>query len=175
MRFRLVCPSNSNLFGLHVGDKVAAVRREFVNGEQRIAWRWWDGTEYALIPPQWPHGWMRIVSGEMILCCGQYLGWRWQTPLHDRATVSQWEFDGQTIVYEAGDLCCRMAPRAFTLWKQNDGNRLAFFRIEPGRPFRLGAAYRGVVRDGLPNELARVVFGIILSRVHVSLFMPTGD
>jgi len=176
MRFRLVQSWNSGgLFKLHAHDTVVSVQRHFENGE-RIAWTWWDGTECAVLRPQWPDSRLHVVLGNGIACCGQLSNFELRQRLtHDRVPLSHWEFNGQTIVWEGGLLCCKLFPRTHVL-RQRDGMRLAFFvpRSE-GHRLRSAFAYEGVLRDGLPEGLVLIVFAIILAGIHASLWFATGD
>jgi hypothetical protein len=171
MRFRLVA-AWGGLSQLYVGEtrvpvRCPSLRRQHEDAE-RIAWTWLDGTEYALLRPRWPDGQLRVVSGERIVCCGrlfQGLGGLAQVFRQGRVTLSEWEFDGHTIVWNGGALCWKLFPYTFTL-RQPDGIRLAFISVERGRSLIRRAAYSGVVRDGLPDRLVPVVFAIILAGFH---------
>ncbi len=173
MRFRLVSGRgwNSRFFQLYVGETLVPVRcpslQEQLDKGERLAWTWLDGTDYALLRPRWPDGQIRVVSGDRIVCCGQLLqdlGRLPQVFRQGRVILSEWEFDGQTVVCVGGALCWKTFPTTFTV-RQPGGCRLAYFSIEPGRSFRR-AAYHGVVRDGLPEGLVPIVFAIILAGIH---------
>lgn len=175
MRFRLVCRSSNRLFQLDVGETLIPVRypslrRQHENNEQ-ITWTWLDGAEYAMLRPQWPDDNLRVVSGERVVCCGRILyglGRLPQVLRHGKVTMSEWELDGQTIVWEGGALCWKLFPYTFTLW-QRDEIRLAFFSIESSRCIRCGVTYNGVVRDGIREDVVPIILGIILAGIHAPL------
>ncbi len=124
--------------------------------KEALAWTWLDGAEYALVGPECER-WLHIYSGETWLCSGQVAHRRVKrTDGQQVFLLSQWEFDGRTLAVHAGRLCCKMAPRALTLWEQ-DGKRLAFW---------LPAGQKGVLREGLTGDMVPVVFGIILATGH---------
>jgi hypothetical protein len=157
------------MFKFVAGEMSVPLRRRFENDEC-LAWTWRDGIEYAVTRPQWPHGWMHIVSGENIICCGRLSGPR----LKDRVTMSQWVFDGQTIVWEGGALCCKMIPRTHML-RREDGVRLAFL-VPRNKGFWAGFTYEGVLRDGLPDAHVPIVLAIIFAGICVPMLTPTaGD
>jgi len=179
MRFRLVS-SWGRLLQLYVDETLIPVRcpslRRQHEDDERLAWTWLDGAEYALLRPTRGDGQLRIVSAGEIVCCGQmFFGLSlWQSAVrHGRATVSQWTIADCTIVCDGvNSRCCKLLPTAFTL-RQLDGIRLAVYCRQRGRVF--GRAYNGVVRDNLPKTLVPIVFAIILAGTHApDLFMGSG-
>jgi hypothetical protein len=177
MRFRLVCRSSNRLFQLYVGGTLIPVRypslRRQDEENEQIVWTWLDGVEYAMLRPRWPDDHVRVVSGAQMVSCGQFffgLGRLPRVLRQGKVTVSEWECNGQTIVWEGRNLCWKMFPYSFTL-RQRDGIRLAFFSVERGRSFRPGFAYNGVMRAGLREDAVPVLFGILLAGIHAPLLM----
>jgi len=178
MRFRLVSasPWSSRLLNLHVRDVVVSVGRQYEGGE-RITWTWWDGTEYAVLRPEWPDSLLRIISMGEVVCSGRlFLDSLIPRMLSNRrVTFSKWDFCGQTVTWELGHRGWKVCANTNTLRIQ-DGIRLAFFTPETDKIIRLGHAYHGVIRDGLPDGLVATVFAIILAGLHVHLWMSkAGD
>jgi hypothetical protein len=180
MRFRLVRPWNRRLFQLHVRDAVVEVRlpsleRQIKKGEG-IAWTWWDGMECTVLRPDWRSKSPRITFGGTVVCEGRFCGsGLWKAFREDKISLSRWQFGQQTFVFEGGSLFWKSCPRTFTL-RHAGGARLAFFRVDrPRRWINADVCYTGVVRDGVPEGLLPIVFGIILAWAHTSSYISTGD
>jgi hypothetical protein len=178
MRFQLVCRSSNRLFQLYVGTTLVPVsypslRRQHENREV-IVWTWLDGVEYAMLRPRWRDSCVSVVSGGKTVCSGRFFfgvgAFLLQAFRDSRVVVSEWEYNGQTIVWQGGSLCWKSVPTTFTLL-QPDGVRLAFFCFERGRFVRLGVTYNGVMRDNLRDEVVPVLFGILLAGIHAPILL----
>ena len=56
---------------------------------------------------------VRVVSGERLVCCGRFffgLGRLPQVLRQGKVTISEWEFDGHTVAWEASNLCWKLFP-----------------------------------------------------------------
>ena len=163
MRFQIHYRWISNTpYRLHLPDTVISVRCPVFRSREELHWTWRDGTEYRLLFPRNCHemSW-HIVSGEKTLCAAHLSYPPLRTiPLLKALPRIQWDLCGAAMLYDRSWRHCGRFLR------QKNGKRLAFWRHR--RCFMPGwnMWFDGVWRSGLPESLAAILFGMILTDIH---------
>jgi hypothetical protein len=129
-------------------ETVISVRLPLISRREQLRWTWRDGIEYRLFFPDFNNRSYEIVAGETTICSARL------------AAIREWSLGGSAVFSEGVWRRCGQCLR------QDSGKVFAFWR--PHSWFMPGwrASFDGVCRNGLPESLTPVLFGMILANIH---------